>query len=92
MGVDVLTYHFLSRYGVARVYSQQCGYVLADAQAVRDKVRGVSMIIKEVALDPEAGRAKSVEFPWQYKHACSLRVGPISSTYQMTLPSCRSWI
>ena len=46
------------RYGVARVYSQQCGYVLADAQVVRDRVRGVSMIIKELALDPEAGRAR----------------------------------
>jgi N terminus of Rad21 / Rec8 like protein len=46
------------RYGVARVYSQQCGYVLADAQAVRDKVRGVSMIMNELALDPEAGRVR----------------------------------
>lgn len=46
------------RYGVARVYSQQCGYVLMDAQAIRDKVRGVSMIVKELALDPEVGRAR----------------------------------
>lgn len=46
------------RYGVARVYSQQCGYVLADAQVVRDKVRGVSMIMKELALDSEAARAR----------------------------------
>ena len=46
------------RYGVARVYSQQCGYVLVDAQAVRDKVRGVSSVIRELALDPDVGRAR----------------------------------
>lgn len=45
-------------YGVARVYSQQCAYVLADAQAVRDKVRGVSMIMKDLALDSEAGKVR----------------------------------
>ena len=47
-----------SRYGVSRVYSQQCGYVLADTQSFRDKMRGVVVVMKEMETDPDAGKVK----------------------------------
>lgn len=44
------------RYGVSRVYSQQCGYVLADTQSFRDKMKGV--VVKELEIDPDAGKVR----------------------------------
>lgn len=40
-------------YGVARVYAQQCGYVLADAEAARNNLRAISRVIKQAELGPE---------------------------------------
>ena len=45
-------------YGVSRVYSQQCGYVLADTQSFRDKMKGVAVVMKELEIDPDAGKAR----------------------------------
>ncbi|GME24101.1 Meiotic recombination protein rec8 [Neofusicoccum parvum] len=46
-------------YGVSKVYSQQCSYVLADAQSMQNHVRTALMqITRDTELDPEAGRAR----------------------------------
>ncbi|KAI9737866.1 MAG: hypothetical protein M1834_009236 [Cirrosporium novae-zelandiae] len=45
-------------FGVSRVYSQQCGYVLADAQAAQNNMRALLKVIKNTGLDPEAGKAR----------------------------------
>ncbi|KAL2356650.1 Rec8 like protein-domain-containing protein [Cryomyces antarcticus] len=45
-------------YGVSRVYSQQCGYVLVDAQTAQNNMRALLRVIKTAELDPEAGRAR----------------------------------
>ncbi|TKA65669.1 hypothetical protein B0A49_04986 [Cryomyces minteri] len=44
-------------YGVSRVYSQQCGYVLVDAQTAQNSMRALLRVIKTAELDPEVGRA-----------------------------------
>lgn len=41
------------RFGVSRVFSQQCGYVLTDMQNLRDKMRGITMLLKELEVDPD---------------------------------------
>jgi hypothetical protein len=41
------------------VYSQQCGYVLADAQTFRDKMKGVAVVMKGLEIDTDAGNAAS---------------------------------
>lgn len=38
-------------YGVTRVYAQQCGYVLTDAEAARSGMRAVFKALKTDALD-----------------------------------------
>ncbi|PGH07450.1 hypothetical protein GX51_01751 [Blastomyces parvus] len=45
-------------YGVSRVYNQQCGYALMDAQAMRDKMQVMFREIRSTGLDPDAGKAK----------------------------------
>ncbi|KAK4550788.1 hypothetical protein LTR36_000368 [Oleoguttula mirabilis] len=42
-------------YGVARVYSQQCGYVLTDAETARNNMRAVFKVLRTSALDAEGG-------------------------------------
>ncbi|KAH9864959.1 hypothetical protein IAQ61_008905 [Plenodomus lingam] len=45
-------------YGVSRVYLQQCGYVLSDAQTANTEIKFLLRTIKDDALDPEAGKAR----------------------------------
>jgi hypothetical protein len=47
-----------SRYGVSRVYLQQCGYVLTDAQNAHNAMRMMLKAMKDAGLDPEAGKAR----------------------------------
>lgn len=62
--IMILADQSVIRYGVSRVYSQQCGYVLADTQNFRDKMRGVVVVMKEMEIDPEAGMARlDIETP-----------------------------
>lgn len=46
------------RYGVSRVYVQQCGYVLSDAENAFHSMHKVLQAVKDAALDPEAGKSK----------------------------------
>lgn len=50
------------RYGVARVYDQQCRYTLTDVQAMHDRLRSMLGAIPGTALDPTAGKARFVAF------------------------------
>jgi len=43
------------RYGVARVYAQQCGYVLTDAETARNNLRAVFKVMRASALDAQGG-------------------------------------
>ncbi|KAF2446945.1 hypothetical protein P171DRAFT_519282 [Karstenula rhodostoma CBS 690.94] len=45
-------------YGVSRVYLQQCGYVLSDAQNVYNSMYLMLRSIEGAALDPQAGKAR----------------------------------
>ncbi|KAJ5595457.1 uncharacterized protein N7459_001665 [Penicillium hispanicum] len=45
-------------YGVSRVYHQQCGYTLLDAQAMHDKMISMLKLMPGGGLDPSAGKAK----------------------------------
>ncbi|KAL2871479.1 Rad21/Rec8 N terminal domain protein [Aspergillus lucknowensis] len=45
-------------YGVSRVYSQQCGYTLLDAQAMHDRMRAMLRSVPAGGLDPSAGKAR----------------------------------
>lgn len=47
-------------YGVSRVYSQQCNYVLTDAEKVQSHMRAFYGVVggSENALDPQAGKAR----------------------------------
>jgi len=46
------------RYGVSRVYLQQCGYVLSDAQSASNSMNLLLRTVKDSAIDPDAGRAR----------------------------------
>jgi hypothetical protein len=46
------------RFGVTRVFSQQCGYFLTDITSLRDKMRGTEQIFKELEVDPEVSKAR----------------------------------
>lgn len=46
------------RYGVSRVYDQQCHYVLIDAQAAHSNIRTVLMSIKNNDLEHSASKAR----------------------------------
>ncbi|KAJ5100623.1 hypothetical protein N7456_006675 [Penicillium angulare] len=45
-------------YGVSRVYHQQCGYTLLDAQAMHDKMLSMLKMLPGGGLDPQAGKTK----------------------------------
>ncbi|KAL8679683.1 MAG: hypothetical protein Q9186_004045 [Xanthomendoza sp. 1 TL-2023] len=45
-------------YGVSRVYLQQCGYTLSDAQHIQANLKMLSNIIRTASLDPNAGKAR----------------------------------
>lgn len=45
-------------YGVSRVYSQQCGYVLSDAQIAQSNMRALLKAVRTSELDPNAGKAR----------------------------------
>ncbi|KAH6689476.1 Rec8 like protein-domain-containing protein [Plectosphaerella plurivora] len=45
-------------YGVSRVYSQQCNYVLSDAEKVQNDMRLFYRLVAQNATDPEAGKAR----------------------------------
>lgn len=46
------------RYGVSRVYNQQCGYTLLDVQAMHDKMLSMLKVMPGGGLDPTAGKIK----------------------------------
>lgn len=46
------------RYGVSRVFLEQCGYVLSDAQNAHTAMRMMLKVVKNAALDLDAGRAR----------------------------------
>jgi len=56
--VSTLTNYFISSYGVTRVYSQQAGYVLADAQSAQNSLRMLFKTVRRAELDQEAGKAR----------------------------------
>ncbi|KAJ5368059.1 uncharacterized protein N7496_007819 [Penicillium cataractarum] len=45
-------------YGVSRVYNQQCGYTLLDAQTMRDKMVSMLKQLPGGGLDPSAGKTR----------------------------------
>ncbi|KAE9963758.1 hypothetical protein BLS_008934 [Venturia inaequalis] len=45
-------------YGVSRVYDQQCGYVLADAQSAQNTMRTLLKVVRAVNLDSTDGRTR----------------------------------
>ena len=45
-------------YGVSRVYLEQCGYLLSDAQNARNAFHMMVKAVKHAALDAEAGKTK----------------------------------
>ncbi|KAL8949608.1 MAG: hypothetical protein Q9222_004293 [Ikaeria aurantiellina] len=45
-------------YGVSRVYLQQCGYILSDAENARANMKILSKILRTASLDPNAGKAR----------------------------------
>ncbi|KAK2765035.1 hypothetical protein FQN54_008734 [Arachnomyces sp. PD_36] len=55
--------------GVSRVYNQQCGYALMDAQAIRDRMRTMLKVIRGNGLDPEAGKARPEQLILPYDSA-----------------------
>ena len=56
----VVTWTMLTRssYGVSRVYSHQCGYMLNDMHSFRDKMRGIEQVMKELEIDPDVGKTR----------------------------------
>ena len=48
----------VSRYGVSRVYVQQCDYVLSDAQNTYNAMHLMLRALGDAALDPQAGKAR----------------------------------
>ncbi|KAF2748958.1 hypothetical protein M011DRAFT_475716 [Sporormia fimetaria CBS 119925] len=45
-------------YGVSRVYLEQCGYVLSDAENAHTAMRMMLKVLKNADLDPNAGKAR----------------------------------
>jgi meiotic recombination protein REC8, fungi type len=43
------------RYGLTRVYAQQCGYVLHDAETAKNNMRLMFKAVKAAMLDAEGG-------------------------------------
>ncbi|KAL9637319.1 MAG: hypothetical protein Q9204_001923 [Flavoplaca sp. TL-2023a] len=50
--------NLLLSYGVSRVYLQQCGYTLSDAQTIQNNLKMLSRAIRTSSLDPNAGKAR----------------------------------
>ena len=50
--------HSLYSYGVSSVFSQQCGYVLSDAQIAQSNMRALLKAVRTSELDPNAGKAR----------------------------------
>ncbi|TKA78008.1 hypothetical protein B0A55_03828 [Friedmanniomyces simplex] len=53
-------------YGVTRVYSQQCGYVLSDAEAAKNNMKAVFRVMSARGLEAEGGtkgRAEQLLLP-----------------------------
>lgn len=48
-------------FGVSRVFSQQCAYVLTDMQSLWDKMRGMTMLLKELEIDPDVTATRQVK-------------------------------
>lgn len=44
-------------YGTARVFAQQCGYVLADAEKTQSDMKTFFRVVQTSEIDPEAGKA-----------------------------------
>lgn len=47
-------------YGVARVYSQQCGYMLTDVQAARNAMRALVKTVRANGIDEEGHKGRYV--------------------------------
>lgn len=45
-------------YGVSRVFAQQCGYVLSDAERVQSDMLSYFQSMQQSELDPQAGKTK----------------------------------
>ncbi|OBT68516.1 hypothetical protein VE03_02875 [Pseudogymnoascus sp. 23342-1-I1] len=45
-------------YGVSRVYNQQCGYVLHDAQTAQNNLRALLKVVKNSVIDLDAAAAR----------------------------------
>ena len=45
-------------YGVSRVFLQQSGYLLTDAQVAQTNMRNLLKAVRTSELDPEAGRGR----------------------------------
>ncbi|EXJ80249.1 hypothetical protein A1O1_08391 [Capronia coronata CBS 617.96] len=45
-------------FGVSRVFSHQCGYVLADVTSLRDKMRVSQHVLRDMELDPDVGKMR----------------------------------
>lgn len=50
--------HTTYSYGVSRVFSQQCGYVLSDAQIAQSNMRALLKAVRTSELDPNAGKVR----------------------------------
>ena len=45
-------------YGVSRVFAQQCGYVLDDAERIQSEMLSYFRSMKQNEIDPQAGKTK----------------------------------
>ncbi|KAI2787234.1 hypothetical protein POX_f07597 [Penicillium oxalicum] len=53
-------------YGLSKVYDQQCGYTLLDAQTMRDKMISMLKQLPGGGLDPSAGKTKAANLILPY--------------------------
>jgi meiotic recombination protein REC8 len=49
-------------YGVSRVYDQQCGYVLSDAQAAQIKMKDLFRVVKSNDIAASVAQARYVKY------------------------------
>lgn len=56
ISLEVCSYSY--SYGVSRVFSQQCGYVLSDAQIAQSNMRALLKAVRTSELDLNAGKAR----------------------------------
>ncbi|KAK5099290.1 R8 protein [Lithohypha guttulata] len=40
-------------FGVSRVFAQQCSYMLADTQGLKEKMQGINALLRELQVDPD---------------------------------------